>query len=33
MFVGKLYDLNFLLENLFESLIKKYEKIIYEVLN
>ena len=33
MLVGKLYDLNFSLENLLESLTKKYEKTIYEALN
>jgi V/A-type H+-transporting ATPase subunit E len=33
MLVGKLYDLNFSLENLLESLTKKYEKNIYEALN
>lgn len=31
--VGKLYDLNFSLENLIESLAKRYEKTIYEALN
>ncbi|HHX75769.1 MAG TPA: hypothetical protein GX698_00155 [Acholeplasmataceae bacterium] len=33
MLVGKLYDLNFSLENLIESLTKRYEKTIYEALN
>jgi len=33
MLVGKLYDLNFSLENLIESLAKRYEKTIYEALN
>lgn len=33
LIVGKDYDLNFSLENLTESLSKKYEKTIYEALN
>lgn len=33
MLIGELYDLNFSLENLLDSLTTKYEKTIYEALN
>jgi len=33
MLVGKLFDLNFSLENVVDSLAKQYEKTIYEALN